>query len=277
MQFDDNYFEMMRANMRAAGMPDAQIDAMIEMQRAAMGTINIDADTIAAASANATALAEQMGGMEYDMDASGFEYIQNPSLNDSYQWAIACGADLAYLRGDILNDLNTDTDTDGSGDVLENDWGIENHDDAVQMCDSLLAGRHSTVYNDAAKTGTGKHAENIRAANEIFSADGLTRANEIPNMLIWDLGRLVTVCRLAFDAGWLSRDETMQYLRELAPRVQGAYKSWRDMSVAYQFGRAVWGGVDEFEYQIMKSNMEELLTEVDSPWNKMPFDMKLEF
>lgn len=289
---DEAYFKMMRDNLKLAGMSDEQIEATIQMQKAAMGAVNIDPAVIAAANAQAAALNQELPEIARNMTADhawnnmfggqeeeeeDFNYVPNPSINESYQWAIACGADLAALRGDILNDLNTDADTSYAPDVLENDWGIESHDDAVEMCDSLLAGRHSTEYNAAAQTGTGKHGVNIRAAMALFMKDGMINAASVPNMLIWDLGRLVTVCRLAFDAGFLSRDETMQYLRELAPKVQATYKSWREMSVAYQFGRAVWGGVDEDEYNAMKGNMEFLLKSAESPWNKLPFDMKLAF
>ena len=268
---DENYIEMMRQNLKAAGMPDAQIDAMIQMQQSAM---SMGAEQMTAMANNLS----EMGINMDDADMEDFVMVENPSVNTSYQWAIACGADLAQLRGDILNDLNTDKDTEMSGSVLSNDWGIENHEDAVSMCDSLVAGRHSKRYNADAEKTDGEHSEEIAEALEVFTADNLLPAgSRAPNMLIWDLGRLVTVARLAFDAGWLNRDEVMHYLRELAPLVQSVYKSWRDVSIAYQFGRAVWGGIDEFQYAVMKSNMEDLLNADGSPWKNLPFDMKLEF
>ncbi|MDR1071141.1 MAG: DUF1266 domain-containing protein [Rickettsiales bacterium] len=277
MQFDENYFNMIRANLKMTGVSDDQIEAMIKMQQASMGGTEISAQDIAEAAAAAGRIAEQMGGFGSSDAESELVLVENPSVNKSYQWAIACGADLAQMRGDILNDLNTDVNPDGSDEVLKEGWGVSGHDEAVEMCDSLLAARHSSIYAAEVAAGKGEHIDNINAAKILFNGDGLIGGNTVPNMLIWDLGRLVTVSRLAFDAGWLSRDEVLKYLCALAPMVQKAYKSWRDMSVAYQFGRVVWGGPDEEEYLMMKSNMQELLEAADSPWNKLPFDMKLEF
>jgi hypothetical protein len=273
MEFDDNYWTMMRANLKMTGMPDAQIDAMIQMQKSAMQT-SVAADAIA--SANVAAQNRTLSDLF--SDEPEFSIVEHPLVSLSYQWAIACGADLGFMRGDILNDIPTDPDADKEfmQDMLSSQWGIESHDDAIEMCDSLLAGRHSKVYNAAAQTLTGEKGKNIKAALAVFEKDGLISGN-VPNMLIWDLGRLANVCRFALEAGWLTRVEVLHYLRELAPMVQGAYTSWREMSVAYQFGRAVWGGVDPDDYEEMKSGMEALLTNDASPWKKLPFDLKLDF
>jgi hypothetical protein len=53
------------------------------------------------------------------------------------------------------------------------------------------------------------------------------------------------------------------------------YTSWKDLSVGYQFGRAVWGGLEE--YDELKEGMGQLLTEKDSPRVTMAFNMKLNF
>ena len=45
--------------------------------------------------------------------------------------------------------------------------------------------------------------------------------------------------------------------------------------MGYQFGRAVWGGLEQ--YEDLKEGMEWLLTEEDSPWVTLPFTMKLNF
>ncbi|MCL2331270.1 MAG: DUF1266 domain-containing protein, partial [Proteobacteria bacterium] len=258
---DKAYEDMMRANLKAAGMPDAQIDAMLQMQKAAMAAANVPESALTAAMANSQQDIAAGFGNLFSGEPE-FAMVDAPSVNESYQWAIACGADLGYMRGDILNDLPTDADSDKEmfTEMLSDQWGIENHKDATEMCDSLLAGRHSKKYHEAAaKNIAGEDLDNIKKATALFAKDKLIRAGEIPNMLIWDLGRLANLSRFCYDAGWLSRDEVLHYLKELALLVQKNYKSWRDLSIGYQFGRAVWGGVDDDEYEEMKGNMEELL------------------
>jgi hypothetical protein len=94
-------------------------------------------------------------------------------------------------------------------------------------------------------------------------------------MYIWDLGRLINITRFAFDGGLIDRKTALALLKEAALLIKKTYTSWKDLSIAYQFGRAVWGGLGEYEE--LQEGMEQLLTETDSPWVTLPFDMELDF
>ncbi|MCL2246528.1 MAG: DUF1266 domain-containing protein, partial [Lentimicrobiaceae bacterium] len=208
---------------------------------------------------------------------SYFEFSENPTINQSYQWAVACGADLIHLRADIINDLTTGTDSETCIHILSQQWGIDTKADFIKMADSLKGGRHSVIYQRlAAGEKIAKYEEekeNLQEALAVFQNDGL--ATTVPNMLIWDLGRLINISRFAFDAQLIDRQTALAYIKESALLVKKNYNSWKELSVGYQFGRAVWGGLEE--YETLKGGMEQLLTEEDSPWVTLPFDMKLEF
>lgn len=278
---DESYFNMIRQSLKMAGLPDEQIEQTIAAQKEAMSTL--DPATIEAAmgpqaqGAQMQNLSDALGAMGIDSD-SYFEFSEKPSINKSYQWAVACGADLIHLRGDIINDLTTGTDKETILDILSSQWGIDSKSDFTKMAESLKKGRHSTVYHKLAageaEEGFEDEAENIKAAKKLFKKDKLI-ADDVPNMLIWDIGRLINITRFAFDGALINRDAALGYLKDAALTVKKHYASWKGLSVAYQFGRAVWGGLDEYEE--LKEGMEQLLSEEDSPWVTIPFDLKLNF
>jgi hypothetical protein len=277
---DENYLNMMRQSLKMSGMSDEQIEATLAMQQQTMQAYaNVDMSALQNSMQDALA---GISGMDTSKMAdllnseSYFEFSENPSINRSYQWAVACGADLCHLRADIINDLTTGTDKETCLETLSEQWGIDSRADFIKMADSLKAGRHSAVYGKLAQgidvPDFEEEKENLEEARILFKKDGL--ANDTPNMLIWDLGRLINIARFAFDAGLIDRKTALAYLKDAALLVKDAYKSWKELSVGYQFGRAVWGGIDE-EYETLTEGMEQLLTEEDSPWVTLPFDLPL--
>jgi len=225
----------------------------------------------------AAAMAGAFEGMGDNTD-SYFEFSEKPSISESYQWAVACGADLIHLRADIINDLTTGTGKEDILEILSSQWGIDNKKDFTEMAESLKQGRHSVVYHKLAAgeavEGFEEEAENLKEALKVFQKEKLI-AKDVPNMLIWDLGRLINISRFAFDGKLITRKEALGYIKEAALLVKKHYVSWKNLSVSYQFGRAVWGGLEEYEE--LQEGMEQLLTEEDSPWVKLPFDMALNF
>jgi hypothetical protein len=266
----DDYIKIMKQNLKMAGMSDEQIEAALAMQTAAM-------DQYAGMAANLSSMAASATASGMDMD-SYFEFSRKPSINKSYQWAVACGADLVHARADIINDLTTGNDKDDIKPVLAESWGISNKKDFTEMAESLKKGRHSAIYRQLAEgkdlEDFEEETENLKEAKKIFKKDKLI-GDKVPNMLIWDLGRLINISRFAFDANIIDRAAALSYIKDAALLIKKNYKSWKDLSVGYQFGRAVWGGLEEYEG--LKGGMEQLLSEEDSPWVTLPFDMKLDF
>jgi hypothetical protein len=266
----DDYIKIMKQNLKMTGMSDEQIEATLAMQAAAM-------DQYAGIAANLGSLAASAAASGMDMD-SYFEFSREPSINKSYQWAVACGADLINARADIINDLTTGSDKDDMKPMLAGDWGISNKKDFTEMAESLKKGRHSVIYHQLAEgksvEGFEEEAENLKEAKKIFKKDKLI-GDKVPNMLIWDLGRLINISRFAFDAEIIDRAAALSHIKDAALLIKKNYRSWKDLSVGYQFGRAVWGGLEEYEE--LKEGMEQLLVEKDSPWVTLPFDMELDF
>jgi len=221
---------------------------------------------------------------------------KNTTLTPTQQWGIACGADLTFLNGYPLNTLEEDVDREMMQEQLSEWWGIENKTDFTEMLDSLAKRRHSRVFelfDKVFKMDTDKgaevlaenfhdedemevaieHLDNLAEAYEQFNADGLWKKSTAPNFIVWDLARLINLCRNGFDAGFINEEDALNIIVDSAKRLQKEYKSWRELSIAYQFGRYIWGGNDQYEW--LKEGMETLLTHEDSPWVNLDWNMPL--
>jgi hypothetical protein len=82
----------------------------------------------------------------------------------------------------------------------------------------------------------------------------------------YDLGRAVVVTRVAFGAGFVGREEAMAMIRMAAFITARTFSSWREFATSYLLGRAMWGGVDEPDFEGMVRIVEELLRNPRSPW-----------
>ena len=255
-------------------------------------------------SQQAAAFAEQMQDTDFQAElADAFlgdddEIVmkEETTLTPAQQWGIACGADLAFLNGYPLNVLEEEVDQEVMQTQLLEWWGIENKKKLLEMLDSLAAGRHCVTFaliDKALKIGIEEGAEflaknipdedeldtalerldNLAEAYEQFKADGLWKKTTPPNFIAWDLVRRINVCRNGFDAGLLNEKEALTIITDTAKRLQKEFKSWRELSIAYQFGRYIWGGDDQYEW--LKEGMETLLTHEDSPWVNLEWNMNL--
>ena len=284
--------------MRASGVDESTIE--IYRQQMAMAQ-----QMMPDFSQQAAAFAEQMQDTDFQAElADAFlgdddeEVVikEETTLTPSQQWGIACGADLAFLNGYPLNTLGEDVDQEMMQAQLSEWWGIENKKDLMEMLDSLAKGRHCidfALIDKALKMGVEKGAEfltgsisdedeletalerlvNLTEAYEQFNADGLWKKPTPPNFIAWDLVRCINVCRNGFDAGFINENEALVIIVDTAKRLQKEFKSWRELSIAYQFGRYIWGGDDQYEW--LKGGMETLLTHEDSPWVNLEWNLSL--
>lgn len=232
--------------------------------------------------------------------ATDLQLNPNSTLSVKEQWAIACGADLAILNGQYLNDLTTGFSKQDCRQLLSEWWDIDSKEEAVEMIEWLFTEGHRIQYDiiwQALNTisikeskeflrqhvATNKMEEetalerlrNMRDALELFREHKLISEDTQPDMLIWDFARVINLSRGCFDAGYLSREEAMNnILRCIAP-IRQMYTSWKQLSVSYQFARSVWNGIDEAVFTEMMEGMQVLLTHEDSPWVKMKWNETL--
>lgn len=69
----------------------------------------------------------------------------------------------------------------------------------------------------------------VETEEEVFSITSLA----------WDLGRLVFVARLCYDAGFIDEKKAWDYIR-IAGLKQSHFKDWKEFSKSYMIGRTMW-------------------------------------
>lgn len=223
------------------------------------------------------------------------------SLPPARQWAIACGADLAYINGQWLNCLATGLDKKTCRHLLSEWWDIDSAEElentlrwlkeeghryqfdiiwqalnTVSVKESKEFLRAYVVKNSMDEEVVLERMRNMRDAIELFREDGLLEGIEAPDMMIWDFARIINLCRAGADAGYLAETAAWQYIMDAARSIQPVYRSWKQLSVSYQLARCVWGGGDEEDYARMKAGMNVLLQRPESPWAQLPWDTRLD-
>lgn len=231
----------------------------------------------------------------------GNTLMLNPdsTLTSEQQWAIACGADLAILNGQYLNDLTTGFSRQHCRELLSEWWDIDSKEEVLDNIDRLFSEGHRIRYDiiwQALNTVSIKESKaflreyviknqmeeevvlkwlrNMRDALELFQKHGLIRKDTQPEMLIWDYARIINMTRGSFDAEYLSREEALDIIRRCVSPIRNMYTSWKQLSLSYQFARCVWIGIEEANIDDMLGNMQTLLTNVDSPWVKLSWSSR---
>ncbi len=84
-------------------------------------------------------------------------------------------------------------------------------------------------------------------------------------ILAWDMGRLVTVTRSAFDARYIDEQTAWDYIRKAWRLAAAEYSTWEEFATAYLIGRGMWGG-DSFTLIGMYDFTEHCVKDENSPW-----------
>lgn len=230
---------------------------------------------------------------------SGNTLMLNPNgtLTSEQLWAISCGADIAILNGQYLNDLATGFSRQDCRELLSDWWDIDSKEEVLDTIDRLFSEGHRIQYDiiwQALNTVSIKESKaflreyviknqmeeevilnrlrNMRDALELFQHRGLIGKDTQPEMLIWDYARIINLTRGSFDAEYISREEALDIIMRCVKPIRSMYTSWKQLSLSYQFARCVWIGVEEANIDDMLRNMDILLTDKDSPWVKMSWN-----
>jgi len=113
--------------------------------------------------------------------------------------------------------------------------------------------------------------ENLTACMRSYGNDtfvAFNNENIYKGILAWDMGRLVAVSRLAFDAGYIDEQTAWDYIRKGYQAAIQEYTVWKDMATAYLIGRGAWSGDSVMLgglYVVAKNSVED----DKSPWKSI--------
>ncbi|SEW31895.1 DUF1266 domain-containing protein [Chitinophaga arvensicola] len=233
-----------------------------------------------------------------DTDEDPLVICLNPDsgLNIAQQWGVACGADIAFVNRQYLNDVTTGLGTQDCRDLLSEWWDIEStaalkstlgwlresghriEYDMIWQAINMVSLKESKAFlreyiatNELEEAIVMERLRNTREALELFRERRLIDKALQPDMLIWDFGRIINLSRSGYDAGYISEAEALEYIHACVPLIKRTYTSWKHLSVSYQFARCVWNGVEMGGFEALQRNMEYLLMAPESPWKKLSF------
>jgi hypothetical protein len=215
----------------------------------------------------------------------------NSKLTKGQRWAIACGADNAFYNGEFINDITTGFSKNEWVQLLSDFWEIGNKENAFKTINWLFKEgdrlqfpiyweainivtinekkeylwKH--IVKDTTEEAVAFHLiRNLEQALYVFKQLNLFDSDTIPNMLIWDYARIINISRGCYDAGYFSQDEALGFIMRAAGSIRQSYKSWKQLSISYQFARYFWRGIDEEVFKKLLGGMHLLLTHSNSPW-----------
>lgn len=230
-------------------------------------------------------------------------YLNKKAKENKEQYKkIALGAIYSQQQMAHINSLNTGLKKSYITNILSEWWGINNAEEAKDKLDYLsnkgFRYYFKTVINaylveneeeqkKIVINGFNEYSENYeediqKAYNQLINLqetwEELTKNNIILNQeeLIrynnvgWDCGRLVFLSRLCFDAGYINENEVWKYLNEAQKLATKSFSTWKQFSKSYIIGRAMWGGVEYSNEDIIKIT-NELLKDDKSPWMQLSF------
>ena len=220
------------------------------------------------------------------------EYPDVPD-NPVLRRQLAVGAVLSENNAFPVNVLEPHKSRDEMREWLATWWNAHDSDQTRERIHALLTGGHAMTFDTlirvAAEGDPDASREHLEKAFEaelnedpelaefiahhpeaISRLEALgylvTLADVARGTRAYDLGRAVTVARVAFGAGHLKREEALALVRMAAFLAARSFASWRQFATSYLLGRAFWGGVDDPSFDAMVRITDELQRNERSPW-----------
>ncbi|WP_078118112.1 DUF1266 domain-containing protein [Thiosocius teredinicola] len=177
-------------------------------------------------------------------------------------------------------------------DWLRGAWNVNGPSEAMMQIQALLDGTHVYLFDEILQQSTvmdehqlreylsGDHGpQGVAEINEFvdnfvngqatFRNAGYLEANAAGELTTYgfDLGRAVTVTRVAVGAGYLSEEEARPLIEKAASICTQHFASWNEFARSFVLGRGIWGGVDDPNFNNMQEIANYWLTASASPWN----------
>ena len=173
------------------------------------------------------------------LDEFKSKHSGNP-LDEKQKRALAFGGILFSNRFEkiltILPEDNLDTYVAG----LKNQWEIETSSDAKETLNNLINLNKSKDI-DSFVAGS---PEQVRAAQkEIAKELGIPLASveATRSTFGWDTMRAVSLARWCYWAGYLTEQETWEFIHKAAGIASALGKNWEDYTVSFLLGRTIHG------------------------------------
>ena len=174
----------------------------------------------------------------------------------------------AEQQAAYLNSYKTGLDKGTLKTILEDYWEIFDKDDAIEVL-SDLQNRNQDEYLDIVynafenrenyvailksnlpdEEDVFKHYVEIyrklsNVVPELIEQNVVQDFSAIKNIrdTAWNYGRGAFLSRCCYEAGYISEVELIEYLQRSHAGLRNYCRTWKEYTISYIFGRAIWGG-----------------------------------
>jgi len=197
-------------------------------------------------------------------------------------------------QGAYLDILKTDIGSSRLYTILSEWWGINGRDSALETLDYLqhkgFAYYLPTVLK-AFEAGSDEERKAIIIEAMTDQEDAEKAYDQTQNLLEsvgilkdkgwikhqddverygvfgWDVGRLVFVARLCYEAKYISGQEAWDYIDAAYEQAQRTFNSWEELARSYVIGRFIWKGREANDG--VDDTARDLVEKPNSPWQQI--------
>lgn len=254
--------ELIDDNKRQVEEYEALMRQQMAMQASMMGNMDGLQEAVAAQQEQLAGLMPDM--MQYDeeaMEAAWQEFVTANKVPAEYEKYMPIGALLIGTQEEPYETLALIMDEDDTDQILSGGWGIDSREEALEMLESLLEGRHATKFaKNFAKAKAGNFDEldeedaedfqtTVSALNEILYIP-IETIEACETLLAWDLERIGYLVRLFVNIGYITEGEAWEWMEKAATKIKATFASWEEYVVSMLLGRGFAMGVHQEPFAI---------------------------
>lgn len=208
------------------------------------------------------------------------------------KWIIATCAILTELnqrRHDLLGGrLKSHIhDVENAQEILKNAWGIHDREGLIKTLNWIDSGGHRIEFNKLRNLLSELSESEIELLKNMYiSNDKVINKIEIvmeyqeqlgdKGILGWDYARYVSLVGWGYVVGFLTYDEAWKRLMTVGRLLQHTFNSWEELGNNYIIGRKYWSKKQtEKNGKQIEKIVQKLLTDSNSPWQRIAWDMDL--
>jgi len=212
--------------------------------------------------------------------------------NSPQLWALATDAIHSSSRNAGLERLRWGPATKANieyvkKDLAEGPWGITNREDVLRSFKFTQTEGYTKTFlemgaylektsEDERRAFIAGYKDDPDVMNQIEIVTNHYHLLKGKGLLAWDLARCIALCRRAYTAGYLNREEAWAMIMPVARRMQSVFDSWEDMGNNYLLGRRFWSKTAADKGNpILEKQFKKLLEDQNSVWHTVPWKLDL--
>lgn len=225
-----------------------------------------------------------------------FNHRDSDTLSRERYRMLALGAVCGEQQSAYINSLATGVSLSKTRSMLHDYWGITDKLSATNVLDELVNNARHPVLPIvlSAYENNDEHLIHLTISNEnqvekakkqltslIDTLSGI-KSEDLDNTIAsierlgidgWDLGCLVYITRMCYDAGLVSESTAWTYIARADELASSRYRSWEEFADSYTLGFALWRANNNLVFDDEPAKItQSLLSHPRSPWVQLHWD-----